>query len=184
MFMHFSGRGDPVRLAEALRAAIALTGTEVPPPMLGQPPLGLDTAQLDAIIGHKGFADSGVYKFHIPRAEPFMVDGMRVPPTVGAETMIHFQPTGPGQAAVTGDFAMTPLEVNNVIRALRTNGIQVATVHNHMLTEEPHLIFLHFVANNDALRLAQGLRAALDQTNAARDPTAPPPLPLDAAIAR
>ena len=53
------------------------------------------------------------------------------------------------------------------IKALRDNGIMVTAVHSHMLTEEPRLFFLHFWGNDDAVRLAKGLRAALDQTNSA-----------------
>ena len=51
-----------------------------------------------------------------------------------------------------------------MIKALRTNGIDVTAVHNHMLDEHPRLFFLHFWANDDALKLARGLRAALDKT--------------------
>ena len=53
-------------------------------------------------------------------------------------------------------------EVNPVIRALRSNGIEVTALHSHMLTEQPRLLFMHFWANDDALKLAQGLRAAID----------------------
>jgi Domain of Unknown Function (DUF1259) len=55
-------------------------------------------------------------------------------------------------------------EVNPVIKALRSNGIEVTAVHNHMLSEQPRLFFLHFWANDDAVKLAKGLRAALDKT--------------------
>jgi uncharacterized protein DUF1259 len=40
----------------------------------------------------------------------------------------------------------------------------VTALHSHMLTEEPRLFFMHFWANDDALKLAHGLRAALDKT--------------------
>ena len=63
---------------------------------------------------------------------------------------------------------MTGAEVNSVIRALRDNGIEVTALHSHMLTEEPRLFFMHFWANDDAVKLAQGLRAALDKTNSAK----------------
>jgi len=56
-------------------------------------------------------------------------------------------------------------EVNPVIAALRGNGINVTALHSHMLDEEPRLFFMHFWANDDAVKLAKGLRAALDKTN-------------------
>jgi hypothetical protein len=79
-------------------------------------------------------------------------------------TAIGFQPTGGGKAAITGDFVLTANEVNPVIQALRSNGIEVTAVHSHMLNEQPRLFFMHFWANDDALKLARGLRAALDKT--------------------
>ena len=78
-------------------------------------------------------------------------------------TGIGFQPTGGGKAAITGDFVLTADEVNPVIKALRANGIEVTALHSHMLDEQPRLFFMHFWANDDAIKLAHGLRAALDK---------------------
>ena len=86
------------------------------------------------------------------------------PGPMGVATAINFQPTGAGKAAITGDFVLAGDEVNPVIKALRGNGIEVTAIHSHMLTEQPRLIFLHFWANDDAAKLARGLRAALDKT--------------------
>lgn len=47
-------------------------------------------------------------------------------------TVINFQPTGGGNAAITGDFVLTGEEVNSVIRVLRANGIEVTAIHSHM----------------------------------------------------
>jgi len=83
---------------------------------------------------------------------------------MGVATAIGFQPTGDGKAAITGDFVLAADEVNPVIKALRSNAIDVDAVHSHMLNEQPRLYFLHFWANDDASKLARGLRAALDKT--------------------
>ena len=83
---------------------------------------------------------------------------------MGVATVINFQPTGSGKAAVTGDFVLTPEEVNPVLRTLKEQGIAVTALHSHMLTEEPRLFFMHFWANDDPVRLARGLRAALERT--------------------
>ncbi len=93
---------------------------------------------------------------------------MTVLPSMGVATALNFQPTGNGKAAITGDFVLLGAEVNPVIKALRQNGIAVTALHSHMLTEEPRLFFLHFWANDDAVKLAKGLRAALDNTNSAK----------------
>jgi hypothetical protein len=165
--VHVYGLGDPVKMAETLHAALALTKTPMTAAggVASPEDLGLDTQQLDQILGHSGKANGGVYQFSIPRAEKIMVDGMEMPPSMGMATAITFQSTGDGKAAITGDFAMTASEVNPVLRTLLENGIEVVALHSHMLTEEPRLFFAHFWANDDALKLARGLRAALDQTN-------------------
>jgi hypothetical protein len=90
------------------------------------------------------------------------------PAPLGAAIAINFQPTGGGKAAITGDFVLIGEEVNAVIKALRANGIDVTAIHSHMLTEQPRIIFLHFWANDEALKLAKGLREALDKTARAK----------------
>jgi hypothetical protein len=93
---------------------------------------------------------------------------MTVPAAMGTAEAINFQPTGGGKAAITGDFVLTADEVNPVLRALRDNGIEVTALHNHMLDDEPRLFFMHFWANDDAEKLAKGLRAALDKVKVAK----------------
>ncbi len=87
---------------------------------------------------------------------------------MGVATAINFQPTGGGRAAITGDFVLLAAEVNPVIHALRANDIAVTALHSHMLSESPRLFFMHFWANDDALKLARGLREALDKTNSVK----------------
>jgi hypothetical protein len=167
-YMHVGGHGDPARMAVAIRDALAASKTPLATPAASAPPpaLDLDTAQLDQIIGVKGQANGGVYQFAVPRRDPVTENGMQMSPVgpMGVAIAIGFQPTGGGKAAITGDFVLSGDEVNPVIRALRTNGIDVTAVHSHMLDEQPRLFFLHFWANDDALKLARGLRAALDNT--------------------
>jgi hypothetical protein len=167
-YMHVGGHGDPVKLATALRTALAESKTPLaaPPPAGAPAAIDLDTAQLDQIIGVNGAANGGVYQFGVPRRDPVTENGMPIAPAgpMGVATAINFQPTGSGKAAITGDFVLTGEEVNPVVKALRENGIEITAIHSHMLTEQPRLIFMHFWANDDAIKLARGLRAALDKT--------------------
>jgi hypothetical protein len=117
----------------------------------------------------KGKVNGGVYQFSVPRKEPITEDGMSVPPAMGTAIAINFQPTGGGKAAITGDFVVTAEEVNPMIRALRENGIEVTALHSHMLDEQPRLFFVHFWANDDAVKLAEGLQAALSKIAVARN---------------
>jgi len=167
-YMHVGGHGDPAKMAAVIHDALAASKTPLTAPAAAAPPpaVDLDTAQLDQIIGAKGQANGGVYQFGVPRRDPIKEGEMTVAPVgpMGVATAINFQPTGSGKAAVTGDFVLTNDEVNPVIKALRSNGIDVTAVHSHMLDEQPRLFFLHFWANDDAVKLAKGLRAALDKT--------------------
>ena len=166
-YMHVGGHGDPVKMAAVIRDALAASKTPLAAAAASPPPaIDLDTAQLDQLIGVKGQANGGVYQFGVPRRAAIMEGGMAIAPAgpMGVATAINFQPTGGGKAAITGDFVLTNDEVNPVIKTLRANGIDVTAVHSHMLDEQPRLFFLHFWANDDALKLAKGLRAALDKT--------------------
>ena len=169
MYMHIAGHGDAVKLADAVKKVISLTKTPAPArPPSAPPALEMDTAAIDQILGHKGKVNGGVYQIGVPRAEKITEAGMTVPGSMGLATALNFQPTGAGKAAITGDFVLLGSEVNPVIKALRQNGIQVTALHNHMLQEEPRLFFVHFWASDDAVKLAKGLRAALDNTNSAK----------------
>ncbi len=168
LYMHVGGHGDPVKMAKAIHDALAVSKTPLAAPAAASPPpaIDLDTAQLDQIIGVKGQANGGVYQFGVPRRDPVSEAGMQLMPAgpLGLATGINFQPTGGGKAAITGDFVLIGDEVNPVIKALRENGIEVTALHSHMLDEQPRLYFMHFWANDDAVKLAKGLRAALDKT--------------------
>jgi hypothetical protein len=165
-YMHVGGHGDPVKMAAVIRDALSVSKTPLTAPAAGAPPpIDLDTAQLDQIIGVKGQNNGGVYQFAVPRRDPVSEGGMQLVPVgpMGVAEAIGFQPTGGGKAAITGDFVLTGDEVNPVIKALRGNGIEVTALHSHMLDEQPRLFFCHFWANDDAIKLAKGLRAALDK---------------------
>jgi len=171
-YMHIGGHGDPVKFATAIHNALVASKTPMtaPTPPATQPAIDLDTAQLDKIMGVKGNPNGGVYAFGVPRRDPISMMGMPITPAgpMGAANGINFQPTGGGKAAITGDFLVTGDEVNPLIRTLRSNGIEVTAIHSHMLDEQPRMFFIHFWANDDAVKLAQGIRAALDKTAVAK----------------
>jgi hypothetical protein len=167
-YMHIAGHGDPAKIAATIRDALAESKTPltVAAPSSPAPALDLDTAQLDSVMGMKGKDNGGIYAFTVKRRDPISEGGMALTPVgpLGMATGINFQPTGGGKAAITGDFVLSGDEVNPVINALRANGIEVTALHSHMLDEQPRMFFMHFWANDDAVKLAKGLRAALDKT--------------------
>lgn len=172
-YMHIAGHGDPVKLATAIRDGLAASKTPAvsPAPAAPPPTVDLDTAQLDRIMDAKGQTNGSVYQFNVLRRDAVTMDGMAMTPPapLGVAIGINFQPTGGGKAAITGDFVLTNDEVNPVIRALRADGIDVTALHSHMLDEQPRLFFMHFWAVDDAMKLAKGLRAALDKTASVKD---------------
>src|SRR5205085_1302575 len=149
-YMHVGGHGDPVKLAQSLRAALALSTTPWTQvqPTAPPPAIDLDTAALEKTLGAKGTNNGGVYQFGFPRAEAITEGGMAVPPAMGTATAVNFQPTGGGKAAITGDFVLLGSEVQPVLRALREHGIEVTALHSHMVDESPRLYFMHFWAND------------------------------------
>ncbi len=170
LYMHIEGHGEAAKLAKAVHDALALTKT---PPADGssspteEKNIGIDTAQIEKTLGHKGKVNGGIFQINVPRSEKIMDQGMPVPPSMGTATSLNFQPTGNGRAAITGDFVLVADEVNPVLKALRDHNIEVTALHSHMLNDQPHLFFMHFWANDDASKLASGLRAALDKTKSA-----------------
>ncbi len=168
MYMHYSGMGDAVQLARALHQALSASGTPLDMAPAAAPPATseLDTGQLDTILGRTGrLQGGGVFQYSIARSETLTEGGMELLPAMGVATAINFQPTDGGKAAITGDFVLTGNEVNPVATTLRANGVEVTALHNHALADQPRLFYMHFWANDDPIKLAQALRAAIDETN-------------------
>jgi Domain of Unknown Function (DUF1259) len=167
-YMHVDGHGDATTLATTLHDALA-SHTPLASPgasTAAQPDLNVE--QIEQVLGRKGNAVGGVLQFGFPRGDAIEDAGMAVPPAMGTATAVNFQPTGGGKAAITGDFVLEAKEVEPVLAALRGSGIEVTALHNHMLNDQPRTFFVHFWANDDAAKLAHGIRAALDKVNVAK----------------
>jgi hypothetical protein len=169
IYMHLHGMGDPIDLAA--RYAAAIRGTKLFP--ANQPPAGpapdrtakeiYDIPALDAIIGHTGAVNGPVYKYTIGR-DDLTVVAMNVVLTaaIGLNTWAAFSGT-PEESHIAGDVAMLASEVNPVIAALRANGLEVVSIHNHMLAEDPRIFFLHYYGHGPAISMARGFKDALDR---------------------
>jgi hypothetical protein len=167
IYLHISADGDAAKIAQTIRTALGQSRTPLAAPAAPAPAaaIDLDTAAVARALGASGNVNGGVYQVNVPRTETIREGDDEVPPAMGVATAINFQPTGGGKAAITGDFVMRGSEVNNVIRALQQGGIQVTALHSHMLMEEPRLFFMHFWANDDAVKLAGTLHDALSRTS-------------------
>jgi hypothetical protein len=171
MYMHYEGHGDAVQLAKALRQALSASATPLGGPATApaSAALAMDTKLIEQALGRTGRdMGSGVFQATVPRAEAVTENGMPLLPAMGVATVLNFQALSDGKAAITGDFVLIDKEVNPVARTLRQHGIDVTAIHNHGLLDTPRLFYMHFWGVDDPARLAQGLKAALDQTNSQR----------------
>jgi hypothetical protein len=164
MYMHFSGVGDPVKIAVAMKDVLSLTNTPLIPSQPKQSSAAIDWSKVESVLGWSGQRSGNLLSISIPRTEAITENGMEIPSSMGVATALNFEMIGK-RAATTGDFALLANEVNPVIEALAEHGINVTAIHNHMLFESPRLFFLHFWGVDKPEKLAEGLRAALDKTN-------------------
>jgi hypothetical protein len=168
MYMHYEGHGEAIQLAKALRQALSASGTPFGASAPSAPAAGpgLDTKKIEQAIGRAGRdIGGGVFQITVPRAEGITERGHPLLPAMGVTTVMNFQPTAGGKAAITGDFVLIDREVNIVAQTLMQNGIDVTAIHNHGLMDMPRLFYMHFWAVDDPAKLARGLQAALDKTN-------------------
>lgn len=168
MYMHIDGSGETEAMAHKVKAVLdkvrQVRGHDPAAASIAGVPNTLDTAALNVTLGYSGEWSKGVYKHTIGRPDVALKEhGVPVSTFLGFNTWAAWQGT-PQRAAVAGDFAMQQQEVAPVIKALVENGIEVVAVHNHMVHEQPRIFFLHYWAVGEAIKLAKGLRAALDQT--------------------
>jgi hypothetical protein len=168
MFMHIGGMGDQAKLAGAvgkvfatIKATAGHPGT-LAPAAIAPGQTTLDAKALEGIIGAKGELTKGVFKITIGRTT--RMGDHEVGKDMGVNTWAAFMGST-ARAVVDGDFAMTEQEVRPVLVALRHAGINIVAIHNHMLGEQPRIIFLHFWGVGPATMLAKGIKAALDQTH-------------------
>jgi len=164
MYLHISGIGDAVKLAQGIKNVFSVTQTP-----LSDHPASQALPQdywnaVEGIMGKKGNRVGKVIQFSYPRADVISEFGVAIPPSMGISQAINFQAEGQ-KAATTGDFVLIANEVNPVVRTLKQYGITITAIHNHMLYESPRLFFLHFWAVDNPERLAYGLKQALGQTN-------------------
>jgi hypothetical protein len=171
LYMHYEGHGDALQLAKALRRALSASGTPLggaATPAATQAAT-LDTKEIERGLGRSGRdVGAGVFQVSVPRAETITENGVPLLPAMGVTTVLTFQAMDDNKAAITGDFVLLDTEVNAVARTLRQHGIDVTAIHNHGLFDTPRLFYMHFWAVDTPAKLAQALKAALDQTNSRR----------------
>jgi hypothetical protein len=175
-YMHIHGMGGVAELAK--KYANTIRDSKLFPanqPAPGPPPAmtgkeNFDIPALDAIIKNTGTVNGPTYKYTIGRSDlKVTAMGVEMTTNIGLNSWASFAGKQ-SDAHIAGDIAMLQSEVNDVIRALRRNNLEVVAVHNHMLMDNPHMIFLHYYGKGLAATLAQGFRAALNELGKGKQP--------------
>ena len=165
-YMHVHAHGSASDLANKVKPALALIGKSgAAPAGAGKAIQGsLNTAQLAKIIGAEGEASGAVYKITLGRPDIKLVEmGAPINARMGLNTWAAFYGSD-SDAVVAGDVAMLENEVQPVLKALRSNNINVVSLHNHMIGTSPAVYFLHYWGRGAAQTLATAVKAAVDQT--------------------
>jgi hypothetical protein len=173
VYMHVHGHGAPMDIARKVKPALDLIGKQTksssPPAAAASTPAAqLNTTKIAQIAGHSGDQTGAVYKITVGRDDLKLTEmGAPINARMGLNTWAAFVGTD-DKAAIAGDVAMLPGEVNAVLKALRQNGLDVVSIHHHMLNTQPSVIFLHYWGTGPAEKLATGFKAALDQLGKTR----------------
>ena len=165
-YVHLSGMGDRIKLAEAIKSVLAVTGTPLTAPQPGPQP-NIDWSSVELVLGTSGKHNGMLLQYTFPRKENLKESGMVMPAFMGMATAINFQKDG-DKAAITGDFVLLADEINPAIKILVSNGISPTALHNHMIHDEPRLFMMHFWAVDEPSKLAKALYEVLRLTNHAQ----------------
>jgi len=169
-YMHVHGHGKAADLARMVKPAVDLIGSGSPKHQSsvtggnsnvsgGQ----IDTAKIAKIVGHAGEQTGMVFKITIGRDDLNVKEmGAPINARMGLNTWAAFYGTD-ANAEIAGDVAMLSSEITPVLKALRTNGLNVVAIHNHMTTTQPAIYFLHYWGTGSTEKLANGFRAALGE---------------------
>ena len=166
-YMHVHGHGNAADLAKRIKPALDLIGkgasSQPAAKPASSPATTLDTPKIAKIVGHEGEQSGAVYKITIGRDDLKLKDmGATINARMGLNTWAAFYGTNEN-AAIAGDVAMLGNEVTPVLKALRSHGLDVVAIHNHMIGTQPAVIFLHYWGQGKADDLATGFKATLDQ---------------------
>lgn len=168
-YMHVHGHGKAADLASKVKPALDLIGKGSPQHQTSVTGGGgsvtggqIDTAQIAKVVGHEGEQNGQVYKITIGRDDLAVKEmGASINARMGLNTWAAFYGTD-ASAEVAGDIAMLAQEVTPVLKALRSNGLNVVAIHTHM-TGQPTVYFLHYWGTGPVDKLAAGFKAALNQ---------------------
>ena len=149
-----------------------------------QTPGGGGWTAVEDALGRKGAPQPGdVIKFSFPRTDlTVVVGGVTVKPALALGGWLAFKQTANGRAMAMGDLVLTETEISPVMLALQAGGIEATALHNHLLNESPHVMYMHVAAHGDAAKIAKTVHDALALTKTPLGPAAAPSAPSAAEL--
>jgi hypothetical protein len=165
MFMHIGGMGNLETLAIGVGKVFAkIQDTRsgkglAPQTSFDAAKTSLEPKQIETIIGVPAEKAGEVYKATLGRTT--QMNGHSVGKTMGVNTWAVFAGSNE-KAIIEGDFAMLESELQGVLKALRGAGINITSIHHHMVNETPKIVFLHYWGTGSVSDLAKAIKTALD----------------------
>ena len=155
------------RVPTYLISLVAMLGAGTPAAMAQQTLTGLSS--VEQILGRKGtMSPGGVVRFGFPRSDlQVTVGDVQLKPALALGGWVAFKPVANGRAMIAGDLVLTSDEVGPVMQRLQGGGISETAVHNHLLGENPRVMYMHIMAAGDPAKLAETLRSALAESKTA-----------------
>src|SRR5215831_10112341 len=130
---------------------------------------GLSTSAIDQALGRSGQKMGDVYKVGFPRSDLHVtVHGLALKPGLALGSWAAFTGTD-DSAMVMGDLVLLESELNPVMDKLHAAGFEITAVHNHLMDETPHVLYMHYMGHGPAAQLATSLKAALGESKTPLD---------------
>jgi hypothetical protein len=157
----YSTVGSSLRsmLDEVRRIRSRPTPQAVKPPIAAPVPNAIDPAPLNAILSMNGTATDGIYHAAIGRIA--ILNDTPMGREMGIRTTISIFGTNE-RAFADAELALTADELQTVLLALRTKGLSIDSVRNHLVSEHPQIVFVRVSGQGMAGDLARALRYALE----------------------
>src|ERR1043166_6731680 len=114
-------------------------------------------------MGRKAAMQPGdVARFNFPRTDlTVTAGGVTLKPAFALGSWVAMKPIGGGQVVAMGDLVLLDAEIPAVMSALQAGGVEQSALHNHLLNETPHIMYMHVMAHGDPVKIARAVHDAL-----------------------
>ena len=123
-------------------------------------------AAIARVFGQKGETHDGYFRVNLPRSDLHVrIGNDQLEDAFELSSYVGFVPVGKNDVLAVGEIVLRADEVAAVIPELRRQGIQTPALHNHLIGEEPRIMYVHVMARGPAEVVATKLRAAFARSS-------------------